>query len=142
MQQRHQREFDRNLDIFDRYVKKNLKAVMPDRKRPNAGAASGKEVKPRGDVKAGVPEAGGRKAAAAADEGRSKGTRGDEGDDKAWEFEVDEKAPPKRVEDERRLDAELQRLRVRQREVRTANHDHASEVPFHRTVDPPDYGVP
>lgn len=112
VQQRHQREFDRNLDIFDRYVKKNLKAAMPDHAKWT-GVRPTRSDRERSHGTEPDSTAGRQNTPAAADDTdptRSDGVA-------TWGFELDEAAPPKRVEDERALDAELQRLRKRRREV-------------------------
>jgi len=144
-----QKEFDRNIDIFDRYVKKNVAAVAAGTisAGPNSAgtAAAGEAAAAGGSVNNGAaaPAAGGWGARAgselagaaapvlaagagtggggdggysAASSAKGGAARGADGAD-AWALDVEESAPPKRLEEEEALDAEIQQLRKRRREV-------------------------
>lgn len=142
-----QKEFDRNIDIFDRYVKKNVAAVAaatiparPDSAGTAAAAAAGgwvnngavapaacgrgaRAASELAGATAPAPAAGARAGGGSGDEGylaasSAKGgaAQGTDGAD-AWALDVEESAPPKRLEEEEALDAEIQQLRKRRRKV-------------------------
>eukprot|EP00752_Nemacystus_decipiens_P001842 g1776.t1 len=112
VQKRIQKRFDWNIDLVDRYVKRNVEKA----KEKTAAARGGDSIRA-------APAAGGWRArvgAGAADAGRTVGenlggassakVRAD-----AWLPDVDETSPPKRLEEEEALDAEMQQLRKRRR---------------------------
>ncbi|CAM9403282.1 unnamed protein product [Ectocarpus sp. 4 AP-2014] len=153
VQTRIQQEFDRNIDILDRYIKKNVAAVAasvpfgPGATEATAVAAAGEDGWSGNDE---APSAGGwgegaaatgvlapavaaAAAAAAAPaaggaQERSGGGGGGgvgggssvassaKGGAVAWASEVEEGTPPKRLEEEKALDAEIQHLRKRRRQ--------------------------
>ncbi|CAM9142558.1 unnamed protein product [Ectocarpus fasciculatus] len=156
VQTRIQQEFDRNIDILDRYIKKNVAAVAAsvpfgpgateapavaaaeeDGRTGNdaapaaggwgAGTAATGAISPAAAVAAATPGEGGAQersggpgggggvgggssAASSAQGGAVLGV------DTPWATEVEEGAPPKRLEEEEVLDAEIQQLRKRRRE--------------------------
>lgn len=131
--QKHlQKEFDRNLDIFDRYVKKNVSAATKAQAKSNSKPAGASATVVAGAASTDVGGETGMRARAsvASDGGVSKSgsrvvesgegvgdTKGAGGSGSEWGFEVDEGAPPKRLQEEQELDVEIQRLRKRRREV-------------------------
>lgn len=151
VQKRLQKEFDRNIDIFDRYIKKNVAAVTatstsfePSPAATAAGAVAGAgAMGGEGSNGAGGGGGGGGSGATAAlvpAAGSGSGGGGDGGDvgggalsvvtaspsekrgaarsTDGWALDgVDEATPPKRLKEEEDLDAEIQKLRTRRREV-------------------------
>lgn len=124
VQKKIQKVFDKNLDLFDRYVKKH--ASRGGKSTRAVGANTAAEMEPGG-------KRGGRSCESSAGETESPstsraGTRNSNGVMSAsikkarsqeWrEFKVDEGAAPRRLEEEIALDAEIQRLRKRRQEVR------------------------
>ena len=166
MQKVLQKEFDRNIDIFDRYVKKNVAAVAAATVSAGPSSADGAAAAAaaaggRVNNGAAAPAAGGwgatagaglaRAAAPAPAAGASGGgsggggeeagrlvassakggaARGADGAD-AWALDVEESAPPKRLEEEEALDAEIQHLRKRRREVGEIRRDGGEWVWIH-----------
>lgn len=135
VQKRLQKEFDRNLDIFDRYVKKNVSAALTtaagassaDRRRlSTVGAAAllGRREGASPDGSAGgaggsaAEGAGAGAGATIAEDGARGGSSTTGGGGlEVWGFEVEKGSAPKRLEEETALDAEIQHLRKRRREV-------------------------
>ncbi|CAB1114569.1 unnamed protein product [Ectocarpus sp. CCAP 1310/34] len=159
VQTRIQQEFDRNIDILDRYIKKNVAAVAasvpfgPGATEAPAVAAAGEDGRSGNGA---APAAGGwgagaavtgavaPAAAAAAAPGAAAPGAGDAQERSggggggggvgggssvapsakggavlgvdAWASEVEEGTPPKRLEEEEALDAEIQHLRKRRRQ--------------------------
>ena len=128
MQNSLQREFDRNLDLFDFCVKKAVSGATASAREAAAesasaamGAAPGNKGVSPSDNSAGVTLG----ATNASREGVRDSTGGDPtsckrgGSRDEWrDSEMEEGAVPKRLEDEKALDAEIHRLRKRRREVR------------------------
>lgn len=152
VQKRLQKEFDKNLDIFDRYVKMNVAAVAeavasgPGAAEATVEALTGGGTGGRGNGAAGgwgardagaglqAPTTADAGASAGASGGGGEGTKGvggegasgsssekrgrrAAGDADAWALDGEEAGPPKRLEEEEALDAEIQQLRKRRREV-------------------------
>ncbi|CAM9393755.1 unnamed protein product [Scytosiphon promiscuus] len=153
VQKRLQKEFDKNLDIFDRYVKMNVAAVAdavasgPAATEATVAALAGVKSGDRGNgvAPAGVrgtrDEGAGLTAPTTADAGTGGGARGGGSDGttvvegggssvppsekgrrpaareaNAWALDEEDLTPPKRLEEEEALDAEIQQLRKRRRE--------------------------
>lgn len=104
VQEKIQRRLDRNLDIFDRFVKKNIsvaRGALDSADTPSSAMDSG--TGGSGSGSAGVTVAK-----------RGRATDGVED----WSgFEIDKTATPKRLEDEKEVDADLERIRERRRKV-------------------------
>eukprot|EP00904_Undaria_pinnatifida_P009683 jgi/Undpi1/5845/HiC_scaffold_2.g01119.m1 len=129
VQKRLQKEFDRNLDIFDRYVKKNVsaaKTMAAASSSPRGAAAAGDGGGHTGGASSGGKAGAGAGAGAgqvattptdgvAGKDRLTSSETGAEGQD-AWILEVSEETPPKRLEEEEELDAEIQHLRKRRRQ--------------------------
>ncbi|CAM9673258.1 unnamed protein product [Ascophyllum nodosum] len=127
MQNSLQREFDRNLDLFDFCVKKAVSGATASAREAAAesasaamGAAPGNKGVSPSDNSAGVTLG----ATNASREGVRDSTGGDPtsckrgGSRDEWrDSEMEEGAVPKRLEDEKALDAEIHRLRKRRREA-------------------------
>lgn len=148
VQKRIQKEFDRNIDILDRYIKKNVAAVAAPLSlgvgaaaavAAEAAAATTATAAAGGVNNGAAPAAGGWSARAGAGavvaaagaaapaagggaggeewENRGASSAKGEANSDSWLFDVDEATPPKRLEEEEALDAEIQQLRKRRREV-------------------------
>ncbi|CAM9511583.1 unnamed protein product [Sphacelaria rigidula] len=104
VQEKIQRRLDRNLDIFDRFVKKNIsvaRGALDSADTPSSAMDSG--TGGSGSGSAGVTVAK-----------RGRATDGVED----WSgFEIDKTATPKRLEDEKEVDADLERIRERRRKA-------------------------
>eukprot|EP00903_Cladosiphon_okamuranus_P008052 g7766.t1 len=122
VQKRIQKDLDRNIDILDRYIKKNAAALAsgnPSSARVGAAGEAVRAVVNNGaaptvggsNAKTGAGAGGGAGAVAAAG-----GASSAKGGADAWLLDVDEATPPKRLEEEEALDAEIQQLRKRRRE--------------------------
>lgn len=131
-QKRLQKEFDRNLDILDRYFKKNVSAALTTaagassadgRRLSTAGAAAelGRRegASPVGNMGGAAGAGAGARAGAMMAEGGARGgnSMAGRGDVEVWGFEVEEGSAPKRLEEETALDAEVEHVRKRRREV-------------------------
>lgn len=121
VQKRLQKEFDRNLDIFDRYVKKNVSAATSAagaRREPTGSAAAVTTAGNGGAIGGGaVAEVGAAVAGGGRESTPLSASKPGRGVREGWTFEVEEGSAPKRLEEEEALDADIKRLRKRRREV-------------------------
>lgn len=126
VQKKIQKVFDKNLDLFDRYVKKHASREVKSTRAVGANTSAEMESGGKRGGSSCESSAGGTGAespstsrAGARDRNGAisvsiKKARSQEW----WDFEVEEGVAPKRLEEEIALDAEIQRLRKRRQEVR------------------------